>query len=553
MKRRFVRLRRVVSIVALVFVFGFFAERALDLVWSFPIERLVGDTSSTLVLARGGEELRITAVDGERFLPMPLEEYSPWIVAAVVAAEDQRFREHSGVDWVAVLRAAISNLTACRVVSGASTLSMQLVRIAEPRPRRFTSKLIEAIRVRQLERRLSKDELLAAYLDHAPLGSGARGFEAAARLWFGISAKQVDALQAATLVAMLPAPSKRAPDRNPVLLRAARNRVLDRMAKAGAIHEITARELCERALEARRFDWPFFAPHFVDTTLRAARPGEVGSQRGELRTTLDFDLQRRVEAIVHASQAPGDGIAVVVLDRADGSVRASVGGRDWFESKIDAVNRKREVGSSLKPFLYAIAISCGAAGRDTLLPDSESEFAGFEPRNFDLNHKGTIRLKDALLESRNVPAVALLERIGAERYRAGLSGLGLHLSAKRSTLDSALGTVSYTPHQLAEAWRRFADPNREIARMDPRARGEVVSMLSEGHRLPGLVDDEGIAWKTGTSSGRRDAWTAGVTPHHAIAVWVGNLRGTPDERFVGVRVAAPLFARIASAIEERDA
>lgn len=547
-RTRLVLARVLIGIVALATT-GVVAERAIDSAWEFPLERLTEGPRSLRVVARGGEELRVTAPNGERCLPLELDHFPSHLVAAVIAAEDERFREHSGVDWLAVLRAAWSNVSSGRVVSGASTITMQLVRIAEPRPRHLGSKLVEAFRARQLERRLDKDRLLELYLARAPLGAGVSGFEAASRLWFGVSASSLDVCQAATLAAMLPAPSRRAPDRAPEALIAARDRVLDRMVELGSLEPEARERLRGRPLDARRHPWPFEAPHFVDAVLNSARRAGLANDRDVLATTLDLEMQRAIESIVGSEPGVGDGVAVVVLERATGAIRASVGGSDWRRSRVDATQRRRDVGSSLKPFLYALAISCGAAGRDSLLPDAKIAFSEFAPENFDSRYSGTIRLKDALVESRNVPAVALLERIGAERFDAGLSSLGLRLPPGGRSLDAALGTAAFSPLELAEAWRRFADLEREVAGMDARSRREVMAMLSEDHPLPGLAADPRVAWKTGTSSGRRDAWTAGVTPRHAIAVWRGNLRGEPDDRLVGVRVAAPLFARIVSAIE----
>lgn len=539
---------RAVAAAVVLAATGLVAERTLDATWEFPLDRLTDRPRSTRVLANDGTELRVTAPGGERRLPLPLGEFAPSLVAAVIAAEDERFREHSGVDWIAVGRAALSNLVSGRVVSGASTLTMQLVRIAEPRPRHIGSKVVEAFRARQLERKLGKDELLELYLNLAPLGGGVAGFEAAARLWFATSAREVDVLQAATLAALLPAPSRRAPDRDPETLLASRDRILDRMVELGELDAARRDELRGRPLGAKRHAWPFEAPHFVDGVLAAAR--RIGGEEPPeaLVTTLDPGIQRTVESIVAIAERIGDGIAVVVLERATGAIRAGVGGYDWRRSRVDAAMRRRDVGSSLKPFLYAIAISCGAAGRDSLLPDSRLSFDEFAPENFDSNYAGSVRLRDALVESKNVPAVALLERIGTKRFDDALRSLGLRLPRRGASLDAALGTAAFSPLELAEAWRRFADLGRELPEMDRRARREVLVMSAEDHPLPGLAADPAIAWKTGTSSGRRDAWTAGVTERFVVVVWRGNLRGAADDRLVGVRAAAPLFARIVAAL-----
>ncbi len=572
--RRFLKLSIAFGVVVagvLFFLALVATERAIGTTCPFPLDRFDSFPESIRVVARDGTELRISAENGERRIAMPLDAFSPNLVKALLAGEDGRFAEHSGVDFFAIGRAAFDNLRARRVVSGASTLTSQLVRIVEPRPRTWMAKVIEAFRARQLERALTKDQILEHYLNLAPLGSGIRGFEAAARFWYGKHASELAIDEAATLVALLPAPSKRAPPRaNPSsstgseggglgALRIARDRVLDRMCERGDLAPADRAALVAKPVTAMHHDWPFLATHFCDGALRHGL--STKNKGGELRTTLDAEMQERVEAIVRADTTPVDGAAVVVLDRRDGAPRVVVGGRDWNYSRVDVSLQRRDVGSTLKPFLYGAAIANGIAGPDSLVMDRAKAFGDYEPWNFDGSFQGSLPLKEALVQSRNLPAVEMLSRLGLPRFRSMLRSLGLPVRQSKLTLDAALGSSAFSPRELAEAWRRFSDPGFAVAEADATSRAKILSILATGHPLPGAPSDyaivgEGrVSWKTGTSSGRRDAWCVGVTPRFAIAVWLGNLDGRAARHgveLVGVKVAAPLFARIVATLDPSD-
>ena len=520
-------------------------ERLLGVLLPFPLERLERRQTgewSRVVTASDGTWLRVTANRrGERALPLPLTEASPHLIHALLAAEDQRFFDHHGVDWLAVGRAAWSNLRHGGVVSGASTLTLQLVRIAEPRPRTLLSKLIEAFRARQLERSWTKEQLLAAYLDLAPLGS-CRGFEAAAQRWFGGSARALDAAQAATLVAMLPAPSRLTPERSPQELKARRDRILAAMSDQGWLGAPAYVAASVKPLPDHSRVWPFEAPFWCDEVLA----GRL--QEG----TLDRALERRIESLVaNGDDAGADGAAVVVLGRADGEVKALVGGRDWSASHVDAALAPRDAGSTLKPFVYALGLSLGVAGLETRLADVPTAFGDWVPRNFDGRFDGAVRGGAALGLSRNVPAVTLLDDVTTDRFAALLLELGLPLPCGPLDLTAVLGTVAVSPLRLARAYRRFADPIAPLS-LEPTARARVLAELADFAPLPGLPAglpaDRAIAWKTGTSSGRRDAWCVAVTPGAIVVVWLGNLDATGAADLVGLHAAAPLCAKVVAAL-----
>jgi penicillin-binding protein 1C len=491
---------------------------------------------SLRIEARDGTLLRVTATpQGERAIRVRLADVSPHLRSAIVSGEDRRFPDHSGVDARAIARAVASLAGRGRVVSGASTITMQVARLLEPRRRTLAAKLVEAYRARQIERAWSKDEILEAYVNLAPLGRSLRGFEAAARYWFGKGARDLAPEEAALLVAMLPAPTRRAPDRAPALARHWRDRVLDRMREDGALGAREHARAVAAPLRARPHPWPFLAPHAADLAVASAR-----GAGGVVRLGIDLALQGRAEAAVAASDGAGvDGVAVVVLDRGSAEIRALVGSRDHATSPLDAARCRRSAGSTLKPFLFALAFDSGAAAPDGLVRDEPGRFGGWTPENFAGDYRGAIRAADALSESRNLPAVRLLDAVGVESFRDVLRRSGVPLGGGELHLDVALGTVAISPLELARAYV-------ELWRDGEATFGAVAarSALSRKSPAPEAIAPGALAWKTGTSSGRRDAWCVGVTDAHVAVVWMGRLDGGAAPDLVGARAAAPLLAAV---------
>lgn len=534
-RRGFARVRRVVGYGLVALAAVLVGERALDLVAPFPLDTIQRYGESRRVLARDGTLLRVEPTPrGERLIRVSLDEVSVHVEDALVAAEDERFFEHSGVDYAAAARALISNLRRGRIVSGASTLTMQVARLAQPHPRTLGHKLLEMWRARQIERRLDKTRILEAYLDMAPFGGTLRGIEAAARYWYGKPAKRLDAQEAATLVAMLPAPTRRAPNKRPALLRYHRDRVLHRMLVNGYLDPAEYRKCVGSPITARRHDWPWRVPHFCDFITRR-------TSRTEVRTGLEIGLQERIQDLVDACDRDADGVAVVVLDRASGGIQAMIGAYDWHESQWNAASSRRAAGSTLKPFLYALALELGVTGPDLAVSDARGRFGSYSPQNFDSTFLGRMRASEALVRSRNLPAVRLLRRVGTERFRDLLQRARLPVGERALHLDAALGTLAVAPFELAEAYRLLA--SKGGLGLSSRARREVLSALAEQPPSPALRPGV-VAWKTGTSSGRCDAWSVGVTEDHVVVVWLGNLsgRGAPD--LVGGRRATELMARV---------
>jgi penicillin-binding protein 1C len=527
-------------------------ERALDAWAPFPFERLGRFGASVEVLARDGTPLRVTTIQGhEKLLHAPIDEVSPVLIDALIAAEDERFLSHAGVDLRAIARAALQNLAAGRVVSGASTLTMQMVRMVEPRPRTLTAKLCEAFRARQLERVLGKRAILQWYVDHVPLGGVLRGFEAGARHWFGKSARALTPAEAATLCAMIPAPSARAPDRNPALVLERRDHVLRRMLDTGRLDAPRFAAAVATPLGALRHGWPYLAPHACDLALAAAGPTDR-----TLATGIDLGLQRDVESLlrsafraVEGTHGGGDGGAVVVLARADGALRSAVGSPDLGRSQWNAAQSRRCAGSTLKPFLWALALDRGATGPDGVLRDDPVAFGGYEPHNFDREFLGPIDAAEALAGSRNLPAVRLCDALGVDAFTDLLRRLGLPLDPRGLHLDVALGTLSVAPIELARAWVRLCAEPASVGLRQTSVTA-VLEALSMRDLATGLPARSPFAWKTGTSSGRRDAWCVAITRAHVVVVWLGNLDGRGAPSLTGAEAATGLCGEIVALLAE---
>lgn len=517
-------------------------------------------------------------------VPVRLRDVDPRYVEALLRFEDKRFYLHPGVDPLAIARAAFLNLSRGRVVSGASTLTMQLVRVLEPRPRSFGSKIIESFRALQLEIVLSKEEVLEAYLTFIPFGRNLEGVEAASLAYFGHTAKALSPAEIATLLAVPQRPNERYPTaRNRARLVAARDSIAKRLVEEGALAAGDRARLLEVAKdpvpdELRPF--PREAAHAA-VWLRARHP-----YAPRIRTTLDRGIQRAAtNALVGARpelRAKGitDG-AVVVLDHTAGEVRALVGGFDFFDeengAQIPSFAVPRSPGSTLKPLVYAMAIDDGRVLPDYLVTDIPVTYGGYTPRNYDERFSGLVPLREALSQSLNVPFVNLLADIGVERLIATLRGLGvtsLHPSPGHYGLSVAVGGIELTPLELAGLYAMFArrgehlplrvvEPS-EDARVDESdtasaSKPQVTRVLSaasveltnralslrdrpdfpERRRMTGVPPR--VRWKTGTSFGHKDAWSAGYDDAYTAVVWLGNLDNRPSSHLVGANVAGPIL------------
>ena len=525
---------------------------------------------SALVLARDGSVVRgFLSVDSKWRLPVQAETVDPLYRRMLIATEDRRFGVHPGVDPMAALRAVIQLATERRVISGASTLTMQTVRLLEKRPRSFAAKLIEMTEALGLERRLGKDEILGIYLSLAPFGGNLEGVRAASLAYFGKEPTRLSPAEAALLVAIPRSPERLRPDRHPEAARRARDALLARMAEQGVISHTTLAEARQEAVPAHRAALPFHAPHLARTMRNADPAREVH------RTTLDPGLQRRAEALLRREAValyPQATLAALVVDNRRHTILAYVGNADFASTErrgtLDMARAVRSPGSALKPFIYALAFDRLLIHPETVLDDSPRHFGDYAPGDFDGRFQGEVSAADALRYSLNVPAVAVLDRLGPSRFTAALASAGVKLrlpaSADEPGLAIALGGAGISLFDLATLYGGLAQGG-EVARLRyrddaPAPRGAalfgataawyVTDILENAPAPPGMLPGEvrrgrRLAVKTGTSYGFRDAWAIGYDSEITIAVWAGRPDGTPMPGHSGRVTAAPVLFKIA--------
>ena len=555
--------RRIAGLAAAL---GVMAATALVLDAAFPPPAIGKSSLSRVLLADDGTILRVaTTGDGKIRLATDMSAVDPRFIRLLVVYEDRRFYSHAGVDPLALARALWQWAWAGRIVSGASTLTMQVARLLEPRPRTVRAKAIEMLRALQLEARLSKNEILGLYLTLAPYGGNLEGLRAASLAWLGREPGQLTDAEAALLVVLPQSPSRLRPDRHPDRARLARNKVLGRAAAYGAIARREADQAMQDSLPKERTPSPFHAPHLADRLF--ARHSET-----VLRTTLDASLQARAEALAaaHAEAAgPKVGVAVLVADHRHGMpVRAWVGSPDYLSAHrlgaVDMVRAVRSPGSTLKPFIYGLAFDRALAHPDTRMNDTRRHFGDYAPGNFDRRYRGTVTLADALRLSLNSTAVAVMNRLGPSRFARALEGVGIPLSlpqGERPGLAVALGGGGLSLRQLVTLYGALgADGGVRPLRLLRSARETRLRPLltaATARTVTAIIRDAPpprgkppagsmagaphIAAKTGTSFGFRDAWAVGVDGRYAVGVWVGRVDGTPRPGQTGRGDALPLL------------
>jgi penicillin-binding protein 1C len=448
-----------------------------------------------------------------------------------------------------------------RIVSGGSTLSMQLARLIEPRESRsLASKVKQIFRAWQIERRLDKREILQRYLMLAPYGGNVEGVRAAALTWFGKEPKRLTVSEAALLVALPQLPERRRPDRFRDNSERARDRVLARMVEAGLIGAREAARAAAEAVPAGRTALPALAAHMADDALRAAPTDQL------YRLTLSRPVQQGLEAVAaKAAHRLGErvSVAMVLADAMTGEILGSVGSADYFDARrfgwIDMTRASRSPGSTLKPFIYGLAFEQGLVAQETLIEDRPTNFAGYRPRNFDMAYQGDVSVRQALQMSLNVPAVRLLDAVGPARLAARLRQAGVSPSlppGERPGLAIGLGGVGLTLRDLVQLYtglsnggqaKRLRDgvgpdpaPLPAGTVLDPAAAWQVTDILS-GVRPPEGAPARGIAYKTGTSYGYRDAWSVGYDGRYVLGVWVGRADSGSVPGLAGYVSAAPIL------------
>lgn len=574
----------------------------LDYLFPFPHEKL-HRPPATIVYDRDGEPLRVFLPSDDKYrFPVTLDEVPPELVRALIASEDRHFFRHPGVDPVAMLRATWSNIRARRVVSGASTIPMQIARMTQPRRRSLAAKAIEALRAMQLTAHYSKRELLEIYINLAPYGSNIEGVGAASFFYFAKEPRRLSLGEIALLTTLPRSPNRYDPFRDPKAARNARDRVLAQLHERGAF---TAREIGEarrQQLPGSRRRVPFTAPHWCEL----ARRESPASPR--LQTTLDPRVQRIAEQRVVARAAELrsrniENAAVVVIDNTTREVRALVGSADFFDRRYDGQNNgavaRRSPGSALKPFLFAKAIDDGRLIPETYLLDIPTDYSGYVAENYDGTYRGRVTARDALIQSLNAPAVRLVSELGVDSFLTTLRHGGLRTLDRPSSdygLPLILGAGEVRLLDLTNLYATLAEggvhrPVRlfrtdvvssrlsVVGESSPGRQGSENRQLTTDTPLPGerlfsaeatalitevlcdlrrpdmpqgwelTADTPRIAWKTGTSYGHRDAWSIGFSARYTIGVWIGNFDGHGVKGLSGSEDAAPLLFDLFRAID----
>jgi penicillin-binding protein 1C len=547
------------SVIVCVMCIGLFSAWVMSL---GPLPLAQAQQVSTSVVDRNGKLLRAYATaDGRWRLPVDARTgVDPGYLKLLLAYEDRRFRSHAGVDPLALGRAALQLLTRGHIVSGGSTITMQLARLMEPRRERSVStKLRQMVRALQIERQLSKDQILDLYLALAPFGGNLEGVRAASIGYFGKEPKRLSLAEQAVLVALPQSPETRRLDRHPETARIARNRVLDRMVEQGVVSPDDAAQAKAIAVPRLRKPMPILAPHSADQAVVNVKDTPV------IALTLDSSLQKVLEALARdraLALGPDISVAIVAVDNESGDVLAHVGSPDYFDERragqVDMTRAVRSPGSTLKPFIYGLAFEDGFVHPESLIDDRPVRFGSYAPENFDMSFQGTVPVRKALQLSLNVPAIELLDRVGASRLSSRLKQAGANLVLPKDEvpgLAMGLGGVGLTLQDLVQLYSGIArlgsvKPLREIVWRDdvrePLRLMDQVAAWQVGNVLNGTPPPENaahnrIAFKTGTSYGYRDAWSVGFDGRFTIGVWVGRPDGAPVPGLVGRTAAAPIL------------
>jgi penicillin-binding protein 1C len=518
--------------------------------------------ASREVLDADGALLRaFTTPDSKWRLGIKAGDVDPQFIRMLVAYEDQRFEQHRGIDLWAIGRAGLQIATHGRIVSGGSTLSMQVARLIEPRQgRSFASKFVQMARAVQIERRLDKAEILDLYLNLAPYGGNLEGVRAASLAYFGKEPKRLSVAESAMLVALPQLPERRRPDRYRQNAEAARERVLKRLAVASVIGDGEADRALMFPIPTERKALPALAPHLSEAALRK------WPDRTAHKTTLRRKVQAALEDVARSASAKlGEklSVAIVMADARTGEIIGEVGSADYFETSrkgwIDMTRQNRSPGSTLKPFIYGLGFEEGMIAQETIIEDRPADFFGYRPRNFDMSYQGDVTIRHALQMSLNVPAVKVLDNIGPSKLLVRLRRADVKLVLPPNEVPGlaiALGGVGVSLKDMVQLYAALANRGKPVkigdgvyeepevidgsALLDAAAVWQVTDILSAVKPPLGAVD-MGIAYKTGTSYGYRDAWSVGYDGRHVIGVWIGRADNGAVPGLSGYKSAAPVL------------
>ncbi|MEM9706991.1 MAG: penicillin-binding protein 1C [Pseudomonadota bacterium] len=547
----------------------FFAVVALLLIDRFlppPLDR-AADLSPVVIDREGNVLHAFTTTGGLWRFHVTAEDIDPTFRKRLIAIEDKRFYSHAGVDAWAIARAAISNVKRRRIVSGGSTITMQTARLLEPRPRTLGSKLIEAFRALQLERRLSKDEILALYLTLTPYGGNLEGVRAASLAYFDKEPERLTDAEQALLIALPQAPEARRPDRRSQAALIARNAILEELVTLDQITPQYRLEATNDPLpQERRPLHPGLAYHASNEAVRQ----DAGRQTAH-PLTLDYRLQSVAEVLARDGVDAPAQVAMILVDTKTQSVRALVGSSSLQRPGgwIDLTKAVRSPGSALKPFIYGIAFDDGVVGPATIIDDMPRAFGSYRPENFDRRFRGDVRAAEALKHSLNIPAVATLGAVGATRFVNALDSAGAGLTVEKNAdgetgLAVGLGGVGVSSRSLAALYTALANqgmaspiniastdiPAMSVRLMSETAATSINNILKTGPSLSGRAPAHlvrrapDLAFKTGTSYGYRDAWAAGHAGGYAAVVWVGRADGAPRPGQTGRKAALPILFKL---------
>ncbi|WP_290447375.1 peptidoglycan glycosyltransferase PbpC [Pseudomonas sp. LJDD11] len=565
------RSRRWLPLILLVVLLPPLLLWLADRIWPLPLPK---DDLARVVLAEDGTPLwRFADADGVWRYPVSSSQVSPYYLEALLTYEDRWFYSHPGVNPLSLARASWQNLSGARVVSGGSTLSMQVARLLDPHARTVPGKLRQLWRTVQLEWHLSKPQILEIYLNRAPFGGTLQGVAAASWAYLGKSPQHLTRSEAAMLAVLPQAPSRLRPDRHPERAQHARDKVLRRLAEFGVWPQSGVDEALQEPLLLAPRQEPSLAPLLARRLNRPDSPPLI-------RTTLDASLQRRMEDLLMGWRArlpERTSAAILVVEAENMAVRAYVGSVDINDTKrfghVDMISALRSPGSTLKPFLYGMAMDAGLIHSESLLQDVPRRYGDYRPGNFSAGFGGPIAASSALSMSLNLPAVQLLEVYGPKRFAAELRNGGIPLTLPplaEPNLALILGGAGTRLQNLVAGYSAFArggvsadirlqpqDALRERRMMSPGAAWIIRRILS-GQSRPDLdphaelVQRPQLAWKTGTSYGFRDAWSIGVGPRFLVGVWIGRPDGTPVPGQFGLASAAPLMLQVHDVLANRD-
>ncbi|CDG88847.1 peptidoglycan glycosyltransferase PbpC [Xenorhabdus bovienii] len=556
------RLSSRIYLIALAILFTLFAAAWLaDKIWPLPLHNV---KMARVVVGEDGSPLwRFADNEGIWRYPVTLEQVSPEYIQALLTYEDRWFYKHPGINPVSLLRAAWQDIRAGKIVSGGSTISMQVARLIDPHPRTFTGKFRQIWRTLQLEWHYSKDQILEMYLNRAPFGGTLQGVGAASWAYLGKPPLELSPGESALLAVLPQAPSRLRPDRYPERAQAARDKVLQRLKQ----YNVWPAENVADIKEENVWLAPRQVPHLAPLL---ARRVANGNPQEVIQTTIDTGLQRQLEDMVlnwKYQLADKTSIGVLVVDHTDMAVKAYIGSVDLQDDSrfghVDMISAWRSPGSTLKPFLYAMALDDGLIHGESLLQDVPRRFNDYRPGNFDSGFNGPVSASEALTRSLNLPAVQLLESYGAKRFTANLRNVGMVLRfplGSEPNLSLILGGTAVRMDELVSVYSAFArqgkvsplrfTPQQKIRDRQLFSAGAawIVRRIMAGEGRPkpddSLSAEVPLAWKTGTSYGYRDAWAIGLNARYTIGVWVGRPDGTPVVGQFGYATAIPIMNQI---------